>query len=349
MTTFYGNDVLARFLIDRLHLTPIKFALISIAVAVVYGLIFSWIGGVLMTFLQDWTVWIWQLFFIPILMGYYLWGSNAMAGIIQDLRKSNTVEISDSDVSVALRLYLKPSRIILSCVAAVISSALYFMNRSDVASSWTSDGIPRITSTIGFAVGAYMVSMLIFTLLMNIYVLRQILNNKEFHIDPLNPDRCGGLKALSEYSLKTAYLAAVFGLAIVLTLYRFKGTDWYYWLMLGVPFYIAVASLCFFAPLMTAHRKMMEAKEKLLSNIARQFKADNLHAQEKLNGDAQKLKDAVEKVQQTQTLYDLTDQFPVWPFNITTLQKFFISLTTPLAASILGLLFDILKSRLIPK
>lgn len=342
---FYSGDILARFLIDRLHLTPIRFALISGVLSLGYGFLSSWVSNTLDLFLQEWIGWVWRFLFVPTLMGYYLWGSNSMEGLIKHLQQSDIIDVSDSDVSVALSIYQNPWRMVLSLGIAVIMGVAFFISRASVE-SWTSaETFTRFISTIAFAVGTYPVSMLILTLITNIRTLRQILHNTKFHLSPLHPDRCGGLKSLSEYSLKTAYLATVFGVVIGLTLYRFMGTGWDYWIMmLGVPLYIAVASACFFAPLITAHTRMKEAKEKLLSSISRQFQEDYLYVQKELNGNTEKLKDAVAKVQQTQTIYDLTDRFPVWPFDTATFRRFLVSLILPL----LTLFFELLKSRLMP-
>ena len=267
-----------------------------------------------------------------------------MEGLIKDLQKSDIIDISDSDMNLALSTYQKSWRMFFSFVLAVITSVAYFKSRA-YTEAWTSINlIAKFTSTIAYFVGSYLMIMLILTLITNYRTLRQILHNKRFNLNPLHPDRCGGLKSLSEYSLKTASLAIVFCVMIVLMLYQFRDTEVYKWIMLGIPLYVVIASTCFFAPLITAHTKMKEAKDKLLSSISKQFQEDYLYAQKELNGNAEKLKEAVAKIQQTQTLHDLIDQFPVWPFNAATFRKFSIFLITPL----LPFFFELLKRKLMP-
>ena len=265
-----------------------------------------------------------------------------MERLIKDLQKSDIIDISDSDMNEALSTYQKSWRMFLSFGFAVIMSVAYFKSR-EYTESWTSINlIAKSTSTIAYAVGTYLMSMLILTLITNYITLRKILHNKKFQLNPLHPDRCGGLKSLSEYSLKTAYLAAVFWVMIILMLHQFRDTDVYNWIMLSVPLYTVIASTCFFAPLITTHTKMKEAKDKLLSSISKQFQEDYLYAQKELNGNAEKLKEAVAKVQQTQTLHDLTDQSSVWPFNVATIRNFLIFIITPL----LAFFFELLKKKL---
>jgi hypothetical protein len=341
---FYSGDILACFLIDRLHLTPIRFALISGILALGYGYLCSWASNTLNLFMKEWIGWVWGFLVVPMLMGYYLWGSNSMEGLIKDLQKSDIIDISDSDMNLALSTYQKSWRMFFSFVLAVITSVAYFKSRA-YTEAWTSINlIAKFTSTIAYFVGSYLMIMLILTLITNYRTLRQILHNKRFNLNPLHPDRCGGLKSLSEYSLKTASLAIVFCVMIVLMLYQFRDTEVYKWIMLGIPLYVVIASTCFFAPLITAHTKMKEAKDKLLSSISKQFQEDYLYAQKELNGNAEKLKEAVAKIQQTQTLHDLIDQFPVWPFNAATFRKFSIFLITPL----LPFFFELLKRKLMP-
>jgi hypothetical protein len=181
--------------------------------------------------------------------------------------------------------------------------------------------------------------------------LRQTLRNKQFNVNPLHPDLCGGLRALSEYSIKIAYLVAGVGLMIGLTEYRYIAgeLDQKYWIIhLGIPVYLVVATASFFAPLSTAHDGMKEAKKKLLDNIARQFWSDYSLTQNGLAKDADSVQADVSKIQQLRTLYEMTEKFPVWPFDVSTLRTFIASVTSPIFAILLGLVSEFLSARIFP-
>ena len=69
-------------------------------------------------------------------------------------------------------------------------------------------------------------------------------------------------------------------------------------------------------------------------------------AHEALSGKADALKDDVGKIQQLQALYDLTDKFPVWPFDTQTLTRFLAALTSPFIPIVVGLIADFVRGLL---
>jgi len=182
---------------------------------------------------------------------------------------------------------------------------------------------------------------------LNVYSLRKVLRDKKFNLNPLHPDKCGGLRVLSEYSLKTAYLASAFGVVIGMTEYRYISLgiiDKYWYLHLSIPVYIICATICFLLPLNASHAGMKKSKEELLHNIAMQFQNDYFRTRAELKQDAAGLKNEVEKIQQLQILYEMTDKFPVWPFDVTTLRRFAATLTIPVIPILIGIASKLIES-----
>jgi hypothetical protein len=349
---FYRSDPLARLLKDKLRLTPVNLALLWTGTVLCVGFFTSLFSSVLFSqgekvgFLQDWVGWVWNLFFTPVLAGYYLWSADAIAGVIRELQESDTVDISVSDVGLIMDAYQRPWRKLVSVGVAVIAGVLYFLGQGYFESYSSAALAPRIGLTVTSTVGAYGASMLILTFITNGWALWRILRDKEFDINPLHPDRCGGLKAMSTYSLRTAFMVAVFGMVIGLSEYRaivYKPPPVGWAVHFSIPLYIVAAPACFFAPLTTAHAGMEEAKGSLLNNIAQQFRHDYLRLHNELGGDAEVLKQGIAKIQQLQTLYELTSRFPVWPYDVGTLRTFLTSITSPLLPPIIGLLVAFLK------
>ena len=223
---FYKGDPLARFLIDRLHLSPGAFALAWTIVVFFVGFFASFASGTLITesgrvgFFQDMYNVIWNFGITPMLAGYYLWGSNAVGRLLQNLQGSEVVEISDEEINRLVRIYHHPWRIILSIAVALIVGIIFLSARDDVQGYESATNLARYGITLTFTIGAYTVTMLTINLVTNVLVLRKILADKEFHVNPLHPDRCGGLRALSDYSVKIAYLVAAAGIVIGLIEYR---------------------------------------------------------------------------------------------------------------------------------
>ena len=346
------GDPVARLLVDSFGLTPFRFALIVAAVGFSGALLLSLVTGTFLPhadqlgFLTDWSPWLWSLLFTPVLAGYYLWVSSSMERLLRDLQQSEAVDILEGELGAVTLYYQKPWREILSVAMAVIVGLAVFVLRPQVRGWAGSNDTIRAATSVVITISTYAVTMLILTLITNIWALRRILGGKEFRVNPLHPDRCGGLKALSVYSLRTAYLVAVFGLLIGASEYRFisQGLLQQFWFVhLGIPLYMAAAAFCFFAPLTLAHDRMQYAKTNLLTDIAKQFRDEYRVAHKALGEKTETLKEGVDKIQQLQALYELTDKFPVWPFDVQTLRRFVAALASPFVPIIFGLVADLLK------
>lgn len=355
---YYSTDPLARFLRDVLHLSPATGALLFAIAASIFGFVSSLINHSLWTrpgqigFFEDLNGWVWRLIFSPALAGFYIWGVAAIGDLLESLRHSEIVGISNEDLLAAQSYYIKPWRELLAIFGAVILGVIYFLSRSSIQ-SWASTAfLPKMATTAGMIVGGYMVTILSLTLVTNVLALRKVLKDKEFKLNPLHPDKCGGLKILSDYSLKTAYLAAIAGFLIGLTEYRLITQNlvqqfWYIHAL--IPVYIIGAFVAFFMPLSQAHSGMKKAKETLMDEIAAQFRIDYAQARISLTKGAENLKGRIGKIEQLQHLYDLTEKFPVWPFNTENLRRFIVATITPLLPIAIGLISQLIEELLLAR
>ncbi len=237
----------------------------------------------------------------------------------------------------------------LALGSAVTFSIFVFITRSGLNDSWTGSGIlPALAVTITTFVMVYMGSMLVLNLITNVRVIHSILESKELQLNfnPLHPDRCGGLHSLSDYSLKTAYLAAVLGILVGLIEYQFitQGVGRVYWFVhLIIPLHLALSMACFFGPLLAAHRGMRKAKDELLHEIARQFQTDYSQIRLSLTKDAETFKKGNEKIKELRAFYTLTEEFPVWPFDVQTFRRFLLTVPSPLLPLLPKLIGTLLK------
>lgn len=347
----YRSAPIAYLLIEKLHLSPFVFGLLSIPSATALVLVTAWVSNTLWSktgqigLLQDPFPWVWVLLINPVVLGYYLWSFLAIDNVIQDLEASDVVETDKSEIDrIVLATNNQWWRKYLALVSAVSFSIFVFMTRSGLKNSWTGSGfLPTLTATLATLVMVYMGSMLILNLIINVQVLHRILGRKELKlkVNPLHPDRCGGLRSLSDYSLKTAYLAAILGIMVGLIEYQFitQGVGRVYWFAhLIIPLHIALSIACFFGPLLAAHKGMKKAKEDLLHQIARQFQADYSQIHASLTGDPETLKKGTEKIQGLRAFYTTTDEFPVWPFDVQTFRRFLLTVPAPLFPPLIGLL-----------
>lgn len=343
--SFYRADPLARLLLDRWRLTPVSFGLLCSVVTAALYLLVALISNTLVLqsghgLLQDWLPWLWVLAFNPVVAGYYLWAIKAIISLIYSLERSEVMDVSQEEIEQVSQLYQPRWRALLALVIAVGQSLFFLVSRANLK-NWTGSGaLPALAGAIATLVVVYMGSMLVLTLITNVQLLHQVLGNKKLNINPLHPDSCGGLRTLSRYSLNTAYLAAVFGAMIGLIEYQFitqglAGLNSP--LHLLIVLYIVLSLACFFGPLLAAHQGMKEAKERLLSAIAKQFQEDYSRIQSSLHADAETLKKESAKIQELRSFYTLTNEFPVWPFDLKTFRSYLLSVTTPLIPPLIAI------------
>ena len=349
---FYSGDPLARLLINGLNLTPLKFAILVLLLSFFYSLMLSFAASGPSYFFNNITSLIWVFVIAPVMAWFYLWGSREMPFLLTDLRDSGAITLNENDVDDIANIYKNPWRMIFSSVIALPLGIVFFFFLYTKESSGGNPVfiIPIIGHSLAFLLGTYMVMMLVLVLITNIWALHQVFKEREINI--AHPLRYSGLNALSDYSLKTVYLAAMFALMIALFIYRYGNFNlceisalniqlfmakslqglcqirlYYLMVYIGFPLYLVVAFSCFFLPLYTAHQRMNEAKEKLLNSIAIRYQENYERAKAEVD-DAKVLAEEISRIKGIQEFYDLTDQFTVWPFDFPTLRNFFLSMAT---------------------
>lgn len=347
--TLYRSDPIAYLLVEKLHCSPFSAGMGSVAISVVFSLLTALISNTLWSkpgqvgLLQDWVPWIAAILINPVVFGYYLWSFRATSDVIQNLEVSNVVKIDELEIEqMTSTLYQKKWRYLLSLVSAVGFSVFIFFTQTHLEKSWAGSGfLPNLSISVATLIVVYVGSMLILNLINNIQILHNIFRRKKLNVNPLHPDRAGGLRPLSDYSLKTAYLIGILGAWTGVVGYQIitQGSRQDYWYLgLMVLLYIFLSITCFFGPLLTAHRGMKKAKEDLLHGIARQFESDYSQIQSGLIEDAETLKKRTEKIRELRAVYTMTDEFPVWPFNVQTFRRYLLTVPAPLIAPLIGLL-----------
>ena len=341
-------DPMANILIENFHLTPLKVAFLTFVIAAGVALLTAWISDTLWSkngqsgLLETGIPWIALLILNPVILGYYLYSFRSINSVIQDLEASDIVETNQAEVDRVLRrFYYRKRRILIALGSAISFSCFVFITRPGLEKSWSASGLlPNIATTIATFIIAYAGSMLVLNLISNIRILYLIFREKNLNINPFHPDRCGGLCALSNYSLKTAYLIAILGVWVGIVEYQFirQGAGQAYWYAhLLIPFYFAISITCFFGPLLAAHNGMKKVKEDFLHQIAQQFQIDYSEIHGILDKDVEALQKGTEKIQQLRTLYTITDAFPVWPLDLSTLRRYLFTASTPFIPLLIGL------------
>lgn len=355
----YLGDPLGILIIDRLSLSPVQFGLIALGTALVVDAVSFALVGDQVIALSGWTeIWAYAVYMyviFPAIVGAYVWLPRAAAELFLGLRQSEALVASDKEYDDFIRhhpnsleaLYNHPAWTIASVVIVALVAVYY-------AFVFTAGWPPlllllrAVKVLMLYVPGWYTICHILAREVVTIWGLRQVFRRFKVHAHPLHPDRCGGLRAINNYAVGFTYIIAVAGVGVGLmawvTLHR-EGSlspDTAVW----VAIYIVLALLCFFLPPWTAHRAMAEAKHELLSDISQQFQRDYAEATARLADDTVELEKHINKVHSLRTLYELTDAFPVWPFDTATLRRFAVTVAAPLMPIIIELAISIGSSAL---
>jgi hypothetical protein len=372
----YSNDPVARFLIARMRLTPVSFALITLFVMLIlhvgvsayFGVLTGHSGGV-RGFLDDPAGMIIYLVAFPATSGYYLWISQRPKEIISrglvDLdincnesqleqegcsdKKSDTCDGSFSRnwndkmwPRYAHSYWLRVSILVvlLSFVVAKLTDLGGPGNRAQVSQVWA------IVSDISILIGWYFICMIVARELVTIQNLRWLFGQHDLRLYPLHPDKCGGLSPVSRYAMAFTYYIALAGLTISFIAFdkiQLGQFATQYFLHVAILAYLALAFACFFLPLDAAHDAMSKAKNEWLLRLSREFQDKYERAQGSSFASENGLHRTMEEIEQIQRLYRLTDEFPVWPFDTLTLRRFVATVAASLSPILISMVSVLIR------
>jgi hypothetical protein len=335
------GDPLARA-IARLHFPPFLVAALVAIAGAVHALILPAVFGHLRTVngipgsLDDWPALVIHLVTVPLIMGYYAW----QPAIIETMYNGLVARMGQKPAPAAfVAVILRPLAWRVWVVIAILVGALECL-------SWISD-IRYLASPIWQTANWLMIISyqplrfitfyaLVFILLRQIVVmigLIRFFGEFTVEIQPLHPDRAGGLRVLGDYVLTNGMLIAMLGLILGMDILRGLANSAMLtpeiYLELGL--YFVVAPMAFFLPLWSAHSRMAAAKQKLLAEISEQSALEYGVILHGLRRNELKV-EAVERLEAIQKIYGIAQFSPDWPFNIGILSKFAAAVLLPVLA-----------------
>jgi hypothetical protein len=172
---------------------------------------------------------------------------------------------------------------------------------------------------------------------------------RRFEIEPhpLHPDRCGGLRAINDYVVGFTYIIALMGLGVIILVY----TSWVQdgstlsWMNAAIlVVYVGLGLVFFFLPPWTAHTSMVRAKDQMLNTIARRFQADYTELLTGLQGENSEWEKPMERTQDLHALYQLVDDFPIWPFDSRILRRFVALIILPTIPVIIEIIIQLIST-----
>lgn len=332
-------DPLARFL-ARLRLGPLQVAgivaiygaLYSLALPAAFGLLFT--SPRVTGSLDDWPNLVILLVMVPLVIGYYVW----QPAIIQSTYAGISARLGANPAGAArVAALLAPMNwpfwTVLALAASLLTCATWLLNiPSWAGTTWQTANVPMIAAILPLRfVMFYTLTFIVMRQIVVLIGLNRFFAEFNVEIQPMHPDRAGGLRLLGNYVLTTGILIAVVGLYFGMQLLRAQTDSGVlsreYFVELAA--YLLVAPTVFFLPLLSVHTRMGEAKEKLLYEIAQQFDVEYRVLLEGLRHDTLKVDD-VERLEAIQKIYRIAEGAPAWPFNFGIISRFSFAVLLPL-------------------
>jgi hypothetical protein len=331
-------DPLGR-LLARLRLTPLLAVIVIAAYGAIYALALPAAFGHLFAApgvvgsLDDWPNLVILLVMEPLVIGFYVW----QPAIIQATYEGIAARMAASAAGAArVATLVRPLKWTVWTVVALAAGVLACWTWMVDLPSWAGASWQTVN---GFMVAALLPLRFIIFYALTFIVVREVvvligLNRffAEFtvEIQPMHPDRAGGLRVLGNYVLTTGLLIAVVGLYFGMQLLRAQtdagvlSREFY----IELAAYLLVAPIVFFLPLLSVHTRMGEAKQKLMYEIAQQFDVEYRVLLEGLRRDTLKLDD-VERLEAIQKIYRIAENAPDWPFNFGIISRFSFAVLLP--------------------
>jgi len=234
--------------------------------------------------------------------------------------------------------------VILATIFLLIALPEHFKARHWIVRHWFSVLSFEVIWWVAFSLTV----ILVLRSLAGIWWIDQVFRNFKITLHPLHPDRVGGLRPLSEFSMRLGYLIFFFGLELGLnqyftsyTLNRSWGNVlWSSDIVLAWVIYILLAPIVFFAPIQAAHDAMQEAKNHEIQIISDHFEEEYKQIHNNLKKPMTSLRVHSDKIDELQKLYALVNTFPVWPFDIKIFAGFSATILSPLFLTILSSLIS---------
>ncbi len=167
-------------------------------------------------------------------------------------------------------------------------------------------------------------------------------------INPLHPDRVGGLQPVARLGLQNLMLMAVATVTLGTFISVYFGSTVAVaigpWLRYApVAAYVVVTPIVFFGPLFPFRRHLLECKRKYLHLIAERFKADLDATLDGSDGAHEADEDSrrLDRIERLTQIHERIDRLPGWPLDITTTAKSIAVLVSPAIGVVIPWLFEI--------
>jgi hypothetical protein len=339
-------DPLARLLADRLHLSDWGGGVIALLISATYIIILPAAFGIFdretvtRELLIDSSNLGILLLIVPAVWVYYLWQTRSIPEAFTKLERSaqNPDALGEELDRQRQRLVWFPWHPILS---VVVACGLSFLN---VQLSWARLGDLWLTHNWQMIAAMqlirlpvfYMGSMIAIKLGISSILINRVVANQPLKIILRHPDGRGGVGGLGVYAITSASIMPIAGLYLGLVWAR-EGIQalapggLYFPAIL---IYLIAAPILLSLPILKVHDQMLDAKSRLLGEIAGLFEEEYAGLTRQLHENIL-APDAAVRLRAFKKMYQSMEQAPVWPLDISLVSQFILAVILPLIAPIL--------------
>lgn len=318
-------------------------------------------SDILLPFLLDLNVTMICLVSTPFLLFVFMREPSQHASTLADLYNSRIVRMSQAAaVSFVAKWEKEFSRgNIWAQVAGVAAAgAVFSMN---FFGAETSEHYGRLWQTYNASSGSFNVAGWFYLLLqvsLFFFIAGQLLVRElilvkmlfdltrvsQLEVQPLHPDKVGGLGPVARLGLTYQFGIALLGvnLGTMIITSRIIGAETQTPIIVAsLILYSLLAPLVFVGPLLPFRMNMVRSKRAILHRLSHSFEREFKQTLNKVENGT--LSDqALGEIQNLNQLYSMVSKFPEWPFDTSTLRKFISVFVSPLVPIILSWLFSLL-------
>lgn len=228
--------------------------------------------------------------------------------------------------------------VVVPLVIAVAFNALNYTLKTD---TWLgmSGGITAVYARLFITANFFMIGLILTKGIVTAWSLQRILS-LPLTVQPLHPDRAGGLKPFGSLSLAIFYFLSLITVffTLLLLLDENARSNLRYYLPIYALFYV-MAPLLLMLSLGKAHRQMASAKEQVLRRLATTF---NKRYRAMLESeDPEELDVATARdIEGIHSIYAIVERMPVWPFDLRNVSRFVTAILLPGLVLLAQFLFD---------
>ena len=353
-------------IVKHCRLSPLKFAIfLELFVVLTFLIMFatdylfnnSTSYTALFTHLCSWQTIIYAFIVTPVVPAFAIWISKAGPECLESVILNNLEidEVKKTTLFVDVQKFFKSHRwwkasLVVSCVAMVINyfllthkSEVYIVGGLVTFKSYKQLILPFYISIPVTIIAWYLLCILISTQICVVRALHYLFSRTLAKIEPLHPDKCGGLYALSSYALRFVYCTAFCGLGITILAYNSLKAGAFFndvLIQIGLLAYIVLAPVCFFGTLNSAHKAMKRAKNELLSEISVRFNFAIRNIRNIVTDGQEDLEPFFKEINHFKTLHDIGSKFQVWPYDVSSIRRFLTAILSPL----IPLVYEFIKN-----